>query len=188
MKLILRNAANALTLLRLLLAPAVVYALVIGAFDAALWTFLAASLSDGVDGYIARRFHQRSHLGAVLDPLADKLLILGTVLALAWIALLPVWLAVLIAARDAIIIAGAVSYRVLLGTLELAPTWLGKASAFAQFTLVVLTLFNLAGYFEIPPPARSLFFAAVALLTVASGLQYVWIWGRKAVERGRPIH
>lgn len=82
------------------LVPLVVYLLVRDQREAALWLFAIAGLSDAVDGFVARRFNQRTRLGAILDPLADKLLIVATALALAWLGLLPAWLAAIIVGRD----------------------------------------------------------------------------------------
>src|SRR5574341_380860 len=83
------NIANALTVLRVLLVPVLGYLLFRDSFAAALWVFLIAGVSDALDGFIARVFDQRTRFGAILDPIADKLLIVASVLALAWIELLP---------------------------------------------------------------------------------------------------
>lgn len=182
------NAANAITLFRLCLVPVVLFQLMSGAFHWALWTFVTASVSDGLDGFIARHFNQRTHIGAVLDPLADKLLILACVLGLTWIGLLPLWLAFLIIGRDFVIVTGAVSYRLAIGPYHMAPTYFGKACTFAQFFLILLVLAGAAGYYDRPAVTEGAI-ALTAALTLISGAHYVWVWGRKAGEnsaRGTP--
>src|SRR5690348_926103 len=97
---------NLITLARICLVPIIIGCVISGAWPAAFWLFLAAGLSDGLDGFIAKRFNQRSELGAILDPLADKALLVSLTIALALSAALPAWLAILIVFRDIMIIAG----------------------------------------------------------------------------------
>ncbi len=175
------NAANAITLLRLCLVPALAYFLLQGEHPLAFWAFVVAAASDALDGFVARRFDQRTSIGAVLDPMADKLLIFATVLGLAWIHVLPLWLAALMLGRDFVIVVGAVSYRLAIGPYHMQPTVLGKTCTFFQFTLLVLLLADAAGYVD-AEPARVPLFALVALFTVLSGAHYVWLWGRKAAR------
>lgn len=175
------NVANAITLLRLCLVPVVLYQLMSGAFHWALWTFIAASVSDALDGLIARHFNQRTHIGAVLDPLADKLLILACVLGLTWIGLLPLWLAFLIVGRDFVIVTGAVSYRLAIGPYDMAPTFYGKACTFAQFFLILLVMADAAGYYDQPAVTAGAI-AVTAAFTLISGANYIWVWSRKAGE------
>ncbi len=173
------NAANAITLLRLCLVPVLAFLLIEGRHVAAFWTFVIASVSDGIDGFIARHFDQRTHIGAVMDPVADKLLILASVLGLAWIKLLPLWLAALMVGRDFVIVVGAVSYRIAIGPYQMQPTLLGKACTFVQFSLLVVLLAQAAGYLDAAGYLPWVF-GVVAFLTVLSGAHYVWTWGAKA--------
>ncbi|GIX28337.1 MAG: CDP-alcohol phosphatidyltransferase [Burkholderiales bacterium] len=175
------NAANAITLLRLCLVPALAYFLLQGNHALAFWAFVVAAASDALDGFVARRFDQRTSIGAVLDPMADKLLIFATVLGLAWIQVLPLWLAALMLGRDFVLVVGAVSYRLAIGPYHMQPTVLGKTCTFFQFALLVLLLADVAGYVE-AEPAHAPLFALVALFTVLSGAHYVWLWGRKAAR------
>jgi cardiolipin synthase len=173
------NVANAITLLRLCLVPVMAYLLLEGSHAAAFWTFVVASVSDGIDGFVARQFNQRTHIGAVMDPVADKLLILASVLGLAWIKVLPLWLAALMIGRDFVIVVGAASYRIAIGPYRMQPTALGKICTFLQFALIVILLAQTAGYLD----ARALLpwlFGLVAAFTVLSGAHYVWVWGQKA--------
>ncbi|MCS6786551.1 MAG: CDP-alcohol phosphatidyltransferase family protein [Thiobacillaceae bacterium] len=177
---------NLLTATRLLMAPMVVWLIVQGATAAAFGWFVAAALTDLLDGSLARWLDQKTVLGAWLDPIADKAMLLGTLLALAWAGSVPVWLAVVVLARDAVVLGGAGAFRLLTGRLEVAPTLSGKAATFAEFTLVSLILAELAfapGLTPWLPPLILL----TAFLVVASGLHYVWLWSRKTRDflRGR---
>jgi cardiolipin synthase len=173
------NVANAITLLRLCLVPALAFFLLEGSYVAAFWTFVVASVSDGIDGFVARQFNQRTQIGAVLDPIADKLLILASVVMLAWIKVLPLWLAALMVGRDFVIVVGALSFRLAIGPYAMAPTALGKLCTFFQFSLLVVLLAHSAGYLDVGAYLPWLF-AVVALFTLLSGIHYVWVWSRKA--------
>lgn len=165
----------------MVLVPLVVYLLARGDREAALWLFAIAGLSDAVDGYVARQFNQQTRVGAVLDPLADKLLIVATALALAWLGLLPSWLAAIMVGRDLIILAGALTYHFLIGPYDMAPSLPGKVCTFSQVVLVVGVLLHVAGYIDIAdvlPPV----YVLVAVISVSSGAHYVWVWSRKAAK------
>jgi CDP-diacylglycerol--glycerol-3-phosphate 3-phosphatidyltransferase len=110
---------------------------------ATIGVFLIASLSDGVDGWLARRFHLKSRLGAVLDPLADKGLMLTAIITLSitkWPYELPVWYPVLVISRDVIILSGCGVLRLLNDHLEVHPSLLGKASTFLQMLTVAVVM------------------------------------------------
>lgn len=170
---------NILTSARMLLAPLVALLLVRQEFDRALWGLLAAGASDGLDGFIAKRFNQSSRLGALLDPLADKLLMLATVLTLTWLGLLPLWVTVPILLRDVVIFGGAVAYYRRAGSIEMQPTLLSKANTCAQIGLMLLVVAIRA---DVVPFGRLLVpaFLLVVTFTVSSGIQYVVVWGRRA--------
>lgn len=171
--------ANAITLARLLLTPALIYFLLTEDYRAALWLFVAAALSDVADGFIARHFDQQTRLGEVLDPLADKLLVASCVMVFAGQGLLPLWLAGMILARDVLIIGGALGFRHLAGSLEIAPTLLSKLNTALQLGLIALVLLHAAERFD-AAPFLPLLTGLVALSTAASGAHYVWVWGRRA--------
>jgi cardiolipin synthase len=175
----MRHLPNLITFLRLALVPAVAYALFVRAYDAALPLFLVAALSDTADGYIARRFHVTSRLGAALDPIADKLSMLAATLVLAWQELVPLWLAAAIVVRDVVIVVGALAYRAALGHLDIAPTLLSKLNTVVEFTLLLVVMAGAAGWIDVDRwigPA----FALTGVTVIGSGVQYVWLWGRKA--------
>ena len=180
----LRNLPNIITLTRIALIPVVAYCLVREAYVIALPVFMIAALSDLVDGYIARRFALASRLGAALDPVADKLNMLVATVLLAWQALLPLWLAVAIVARDIVIVLGALAYRFTLGHLEIAPTRLSKLNTLLEFTLLLLVMAAAAGWFDAGTWMQAVFVIVFATVA-ASGAQYVWLWGRKATGERR---
>lgn len=173
------NIPNTITVLRIMVVPVLVYLLLHGEYRTAIWVLLGASLSDGLDGFIARRFNLCTDLGAVLDPLADKILIIASVLALAWGRLLPWWLAVVIAARDLIIIGGATAYYRRAGQIKMNPSIPSKLNTFVQVCMVFLILGTAAGMVNASGWLPVLF-GCTLLTTVFSGLHYIVVWGRKA--------
>lgn len=170
---------NIITVVRLALLPVLLWALVIRAYEIAFWLFVAASLGDGLDGWLARKLNQMSRLGALLDPIADKLTILGIAWILAAQGTLPVWMAALMSLRDLIIVAGALAYRQLVGSLEMSPTLLSKLNTLLEFLLLALALMLANGWIGADPWLTP-YLAVVAFTLVTSGAQYVWVWGHKA--------
>jgi cardiolipin synthase len=164
-----------------MLVPILVYLLLHGDYRAAIWVLLGASLSDALDGFIARRFNLCTDLGAVLDPLADKFLIIASVLALAWGRLLPWWLAVVIAARDLIIIGGATAYYRRAGRLEMNPSLPSKLNTFVQICMVFLILGTAAGMVKASGWLPGLFGCAL-FTTLFSGVHYIVVWGQKGAK------
>ncbi len=177
------NLPNFITLLRLLAVPAIAWLISNAHWPAACWLFLAAALSDGIDGFLARSLNQMTALGAALDTVTDKALGLTTLVLLTQGGAIPLWVALAILLRDTVIVLGALSYRSLAGHLEIHPTWLGKAHIFVEFALLALVLGNLAGMIQLGGWRLPLFVFVFAI-ALASGIQYVWIWGRK-VRRER---
>lgn len=173
------NIPNTITVIRMLLVPLLVYLLLHGAFGAAMWVFLAAGVSDALDGFIARRFGRFTRLGAVLDPLADKLLVVSSVLVLARLGSLPWWLALTIVARDLLIVGGAVAYCLRAGRLEMEPSVPGKMNTLVLVSLIYLVLGQEAGLVRVSGWLPVLFVLAF-LTTVISGGHYVVVWGKKA--------
>ncbi len=175
---------NAITLLRLFLVPAVVYALLEGATGWALAGFVVAGLSDGVDGLIARRWPaQRSELGAWLDPLADKLLLVSVFVMLGLMQEIPLWLVVAAVTRD-VLIMGAVMLADLMGRpMAMRPLAVSKANTAAQILLaaVVLTELAFAAAFGW---LRLALVAVVGLLTAASAAAYLVAWLRHMSGHG----
>lgn len=172
------NVPNLISVLRGLLAPVIVYLLAQSAYDLAFLIFLVAGMSDALDGYIARRFNLYTPLGAIIDPVADKLVILSSLLMLTWLELLPLWLTLAILVRDVVIAGGALVYRSLTGHVEITPTLFGKAHTFLLYGMIAVVLSNGAAIVD-ASSWLSILFALTFLTAVISGTQYVWIWARK---------
>ena len=173
------NLPNIITLLRLAAVPVIAWLILQQRWEAACWLFLAAAVSDGIDGLLARWLNQMTQLGAALDTVADKALGVVTLVMLTQVGAIPLWLALAILVRDSIIVLGALSYRGLAGHLEIHPTWLGKTHVFAEFALLALVLADLGKVWEVQAWLTVLF-AAVFVIAVISGVHYVWIWSAKA--------
>ncbi|MCC0030109.1 MAG: CDP-alcohol phosphatidyltransferase family protein [Brucellaceae bacterium] len=168
---------NFITVLRFILVPAIIMAMLYGRMDLAFAGFLVAGVSDGIDGFIARQFDQRSELGAWLDPVADKLLLVSVVIMLGKLGHLPAWLVVLIVSRDVLIV-GAVILQILFGNpMEVRPLMVSKANTVAQIAMVTVALAGLGFGFDIAMILNVLIGVA-ALLTVASGAAYLVTWLR----------
>jgi cardiolipin synthase (CMP-forming) len=169
--------ANQLTLLRVLLIPAFVILVVYGELGWALIVFAAAGLTDGLDGLIARRSGQKTTLGAWLDPMADKLLLVTTfiVLTLPGLGLanrLPIWLTVLIISRDVLIVLTVAIISFAIGPRTFQPTIFGKiATATYIITAVIAMLFNYLRYHSAVVDAA--IWASLAI-TLVSGFHYIW--------------
>lgn len=166
---------NLISLFRFFLVPAVVLALLSDAPGWALACFVVAGASDGVDGWIARRFDQRSELGAYLDAIADKLLLVSVFVVLGYEGHLPLWLVVLAVSRDGLIV-GAVMLSTIMGNpVEIKPLFVSKANTAVQIVLAGLVLFELAfGVFL--GPARGVLVVLSGLLTGASAAAYLLGW------------
>ena len=173
------NIPNFITIVRLALVPLLAWLLVDGRYTGAVIVFSAAALSDGLDGYIARRYALTSTVGATLDPIADKLAMFTATVLLAWQNELPLWLAVAIVLRDVVIVAGAIAYRVLIGALEMTPTQLSKINTTLEFAVLLFTMAAAAGWMR-AGMWLDVSFVVVGVTVVLSGAQYVWVWGRKA--------
>ena len=150
-------------------------ALLSGYVGAALIGFVIAGVSDGIDGFIARRYNQGSELGAYLDPIADKLLLVSLFVVLGFVKELPVWLVVIVVSRDIFII-GAVLLGAVIGKpLEMHPLLVSKANTAFQIVLVAVTLADIAFDFSLTG-SRMVLVWIVALLTAASATAYLMTW------------
>jgi cardiolipin synthase len=165
---------NFITLLRLAALPFFLYAISINRFGVALILFVAAGISDGIDGYLARRFDMRSALGAYLDPIADKLLLMTSYLFLSIPAAvkIPVWLAFLVISRDLLLLMVALLLILSGSRRRFPPTWLGKTTT---VTLIVTILFVLcANLWSWPRAVVLIAYGAAATVTFLSGFDYVY--------------
>ena len=175
------NIPNMLTLTRIILVPVFIVALFQGYCKVSLCIFLFAGVTDALDGFIARRFNMCTRLGAVLDPLADKLLVVSSMLAFGWLGRLPIWLVATVIVRDMLIICGALAYFFLTGELEMEPSGLSKGNTFIQITLVLLVLANGAGFRSLSPLV-SLMIPLGFAMALISGAHYVVVWTRRALS------
>ena len=170
------TSANQLTLLRILSVPLLVWLVVSGAVGMALTVFVLAGATDLLDGLVARKLGQRTSLGRFLDPLADKLLMVGALVVLslenpALEVRIPHWLTLSVVGRDLILGIGALSTYVFSGTKAFPPSMLGKLSTLAQFTTILAVLVDNVVPWRIPIHAG--LFGLTALLAVGSGFQYL---------------
>ena len=168
---------NLITIGRLFLVPLTIWLIVSGEPAAAFWVFVVAGVSDGIDGFIARHFNQRSDLGAYLDPLADKALLVSIYVTFSIIGELPVWLAILVVSRDLLIVGGVVLSWMLGQPVAMRPRTISKANTVAQIVLasVVLADQAFAPDFE---GLTILLIGLVGLLTIGSAAVYVVDWVR----------
>ena len=179
-----RDIPNLLTFARIVLVPPIVWLLLERQFGWALVVFLIAGISDGLDGLLAKKLNWESRLGALLDPIADKLLLISCYLVLAWLALLPVWIVVLVLLRDLIIVTGATVYHFRIEKVEADPTIVSKLNTVLQILLVLLVIANQALSWRVAELIEVMIYA-VAVTTVWSGIDYVFIWGRRARSQSK---
>jgi cardiolipin synthase (CMP-forming) len=175
---------NMLTVVRILLVPLTVYTLSHGDYLFAFFAFLTAGITDGVDGYMARRFKLQTELGAYLDPLADKFLLVSVFVTLALLKVLPPWVAILAVTRDVLIVSAVMLARVLDKPVTIKPVMISKINTAAQICLAVGLLASLA-FGEINAKLLQVANLTVAFLTVASGAVYMAMWFRHMAEETR---
>jgi len=184
MKLQLKDIPNLICVLRIILVFPVVSLILNGDTVFALILFVIAGLSDGLDGFLAKHFHWQSRLGSILDPLADKLLLVSTYLAMSYVGLIPVWLVVAAFARDIIIVSGGYAYHKYIGQFEMAPSFISKFNTFMQILLIAGVLSQQIT--EIPTYIIDWMVIGTLTTIVLSGMDYVFVWGRRAfaVKKG----
>ncbi len=178
-----RDIPNLISFLRILLSVPVVWLLFEREFSAALMLFAIAGISDGLDGFLAKHFGWESRLGGMLDPLADKALLMSSFLVLGALGLVPVWLVILVIFRDLVIIGGALYYHFSVEDLQADPSLISKLNTLLQILLVILVVTD-AGPYSLPAVLISTLVWSTLATTVASGVGYVWVWSRKAKEKG----
>jgi cardiolipin synthase len=175
-----KQIPNVLTTLRLLLAVPICWLIIEENYPVVIWIAVFAGLSDGVDGWIARKLDATSRYGSIVDPLADKVLLGSAYTSFAVVGLLPWWVALIVVLRDLVIVAGALAYHWRYGAYDAAPSIWGKFSTLAQIALAVLLL-----VYQVYPlfPAFLLLVGqwAVIVLAFASGGHYVHTWAAKAL-------
>ena len=175
-----RHLPNAITLARIGLVAPLVWLIAQHRFDAALAVVAVAGASDAFDGLIAKHYGWQSWLGGVLDPAADKLLLIACFVSLYLAGMLPGWLMWLVVWRDLIIVAGASAYHFLIGRVIPQPSILSKITTCIQMICARAVLMDSSSLFDLPPALIHALFWLAALATVASGVHYVLVWSRKA--------
>jgi len=179
------NIPNLLTLARILLTPFIIYAILIHEAKFALLLMAIAGLTDMLDGAIARYFNQRSIVGAYMDPLADKLMLIGSFVTLYVIGEIPLFLFIAVVFRDVVIIIGAIAYELVTRKLVMEPSMASKATTFMQIVFVLATLSGMAWQLPGEMTQQVLVWLTFAL-TCLSGIQYMVVWMCKAVsDQGR---
>ena len=169
------NLPNFLTLLRIIAIPIFLIFLTDGRVGAALVTFVLAGITDSVDGAIARLTNTRTTLGAYMDPLADKMLILSAFVVLALMGVVPHWLTVVVISRDVIILIGYLTLFLLTQQLmEIRPSAISKAATFLHLVTLSAVLLSLWRAEVVGPGVRSALFAVTGGITAISGFHYIY--------------
>lgn len=175
----LRDLPNIISAIRIVLVIPVVILILQEEYSLALLLFVIAGVSDGVDGFLAKRFQWQSRLGSILDPIADKLLIVCTYAAVTWVGLIPLWLWVTVLLRDILIVGGGLAYHYLVGKFEMAPSLVSKFNTVMQIILLMAVLsLQLT---QMPPWLLTGLIYLTLATVILSGLDYVTVWGRKAI-------
>jgi cardiolipin synthase (CMP-forming) len=168
------NVPNVLTLLRLLAIPVFLILLVDFRYREALGVFVAAGVTDALDGAIARLTHTKTTLGAYLDPAADKLLLMSAFVALAFLQQVPGWLVVIVLSRDVMLVVGYfLLFTMTQHAMEVRPSVAGKLSTFLQLSAVAVVLVSRVYPRAVPPVTQTALFLATGVVTASAGLQYM---------------
>ena len=173
---------NAISLMRIVLIVPILALFISDEFGWALGLFIIAGLSDGVDGYIAKKYHWDTRLGAFLDPAGDKLLVAWSFGTLAYLGNIPVWLAVIVILRDVVIVAGSFIYHYLVTRLEGEPTSISKLNTGLEFAFLIFVM-SKAGFGWPDNITITVLGAAVLVTVVISGYDYLSNWIRSALAR-----
>ena len=163
---------NLLTLIRIILIPWFAILLINGSFKQALWVFAGAAVTDALDGFTARWFSQKTRLGSLLDPIADKLLLSTAFIALAIKKEIPVWLSVIVISRDVVIVLGVSVLFLSQIRVEMNPTIYSKMTTLFQLLLILLVLSS--GYVHFADWLRQGLVWTTLIFTVFSGIHYIF--------------
>ena len=174
---------NAISLMRIGLIVPILMLILQDEYAWALGLFFFAGFSDGLDGYLANRFDWRTRLGGLLDPVADKLLVAGMFITLAWVGQIPVWLAAIVILRDVVIFGGAVAYNFLIEPVQGEPTRISKLNTALELLFLLFVLSN-AGFGWPDPITITVLGASILVTVVISGADYVVSWTRRAHAGG----
>jgi cardiolipin synthase len=179
------NLPNFISFARVLSVPVVFWLLLSNRYQAAFFLFVLAGLSDAIDGWLAKRYNLRTELGAYLDPLADKLLIVCIFVAMGWLGELPLWLVIAVVSRDLLIVTGVLLAWLLDHPVRIRPLVVSKANTFAQLVLASVVLAD-AGFKLGLGGVRDVLVWVTGLLTLASLGAYTVAWFRHMTDGERP--
>jgi len=182
----LRDLPNILSIIRLLLVIPISMYLLNGDYKLACYLFVIAGITDGLDGFFARRFGWMSRFGSIVDPLADKLLIVVSFATLTWLDFIPLWLFIIVFARDLLIVLGVGFCQCILGNFDFKPNWVSKVNTFLQIMLVIAILVNLS-FFTVTDYLLDSLMIAVFSTSALSLLIYAWEWGGRIFRQRGPI-
>lgn len=174
---------NIITVIRILAIAPICWLLWKESYALALGLLVLAGLSDALDGFLARRYGWFTRLGAMLDPVADKLFVVSVFIVFGLKGSLPWWLVVLVIGRDVVIVLGALAYRLVTGKLDMRPLVISKLNTGLQILLLAVTLLHVALY-PLPVWFNLGLQWGVAATTVLSGVAYVLLWSRYAIQKG----
>jgi len=179
------NLPNSLTIARFLAVPVMVWLISEDLLAWAFWLFIAAGVTDALDGFLARLLHAHTEIGAYLDPLADKALLVGVYVTLGYYDHIPSWLVLTVVSRDIFIVGGAILFELTIGTWEIQPLYISKVNTVTQIILASLVLGGPALGLDVSPLIVIMIWV-VAATTVASGLNYLHEWGihAQAIRNG----
>jgi len=166
---------NIITLGRIMLVPVIVWAIVSSQMEVAFAVFLIAGVSDAVDGFLAKRFNMRSELGALLDPLADKALLVSIYVALGIKGAIPGWIVILVVSRDIMIVAAVIVSWLFDKPVAMKPSMVSKLNTVAQVAFAALVLASLAFGFQLKP-YDVILMGLVAFFTLSSVALYLVEW------------
>ncbi|HTX24401.1 MAG TPA: CDP-alcohol phosphatidyltransferase family protein [Steroidobacteraceae bacterium] len=176
----LRQLPNLICVARMALAWPIVLALSDGSYAWSMWLFALAAVSDGLDGYLAKRFNWTSDVGKLLDPAADKLLLVSVFVSATWLGLVPRWLTAAVVGRDVLIALGALVFRLWFGPLRGRPTLLSKLNTGVQLSYL-LGVMATAAHGWPGPQALGVLALITVVTTVLSGADYVMVFTRRAL-------
>jgi len=177
----LNQLPNAISIARMFLVVPVVWSLLQLEFGAALVWIAVAGISDGLDGFLAKHYGWQSRLGSILDPLADKLLLVCSFITLTWLELIPLWLLLAVLIRDLLIVIGGVIFHYTLGRFDMQPSRISKLNTVIQIIFVLAVVF-FHGDFAFTPWVVDALVYIVFATTVLSGLDYLLVWGKRAYK------
>ena len=175
----MRHIPNIISVLRILLVVPIAMALKDQRLALCIGLFSLAAISDVADGFLAKRFGWQSELGGMLDPIADKLLLVTVFIVLNFLKLVPLWLMATVVARDVIIVSGAAAYRMVIGALTAHPSFVSKINTLTQAAFILAVVSR--AKFSLPPDLLVTWLGALVFATViVSGMDYVLVYGKRA--------